>query len=93
MAERSRMAVGVLVLDAEPGVPHGCSEIDIFEIRRSAPLLEKLLRPRKPSHPHEARDGLIALGSKWCAERRSARLVAASIDWRVRQGRRQSEKH
>ena len=49
MAERSRMAVGVLVLDAEPGVPHGCSEIDFFEIRRSAPLLEKLLRPRPSS--------------------------------------------
>jgi hypothetical protein len=57
MAERSRMAIGVLVVDAEPGVPNDCSEI-------------------------KARDGLIAPGSKWCAERRSVGLAAAPTECR-----------
>jgi diguanylate cyclase len=51
------------------------SDVDSCEIGGIVPPVEKLSYLRKPFHPHEIRDTLIALGSKWCAERRVVRLA------------------
>ncbi len=51
------------------------SDVDPAVINERVPPEEKLFYLQKPFHPHELRQMAVALGCKWAAERRVARLA------------------
>ncbi|HTP38518.1 MAG TPA: EAL domain-containing protein [Steroidobacteraceae bacterium] len=51
------------------------SDVDPAEIGLRVPPSDKISYLQKPFHPHEVRQLVVALGSKWHAERRIARLA------------------
>ena len=66
----------------------GNADIDLIEVARRAPPVEKLLYLRKPFHPQEIRQFASALSAKWDAERK-LREVHADLESRVRERTRQ----
>lgn len=51
------------------------SDVDPATISSRVPPQDKLFYLQKPFHPHEVRQMAIALGQRWCAERRITRLA------------------